>query len=642
MVAGAAHLGFSYTVNGSHSLQLQFFKGEAWQSLWSTAGHESSTTLQQKVAVPRGTQGFRFTIHTAGSVWLGHLVVSHLGAGVPPLLSLCGGKYHTCALLSATGQVKCFGSGDNGRLGQGSTQHLGDNPNEMGHSLPVVDLGGAKVLQVACGAEAHHTCALLYGGAVTCWGWNLYGQLGQGHTNDIGDGPDEMGEQLPAVDLGEKAVAVQVVTAQFHTCALLRSGSVKCWGRGGRLGLGDTFGRGDGHGAMGDALPTIDLGNNAAVLQLAAASEHTCALLVGGTITCWGDGAYGRLGQGNTNNIGFGPGEMGEALPPVRLPLRAVQVSARLYHTCALLEDGSAVCWGRGAWGQLGQGSSATLGAAPGEIERLPAIQLGHGIKVFSLVTGNYHTCAVLSDEASMKCWGTGPGNGQVGDDPNEQEVIGDDPGEMGDNLPFVDLGGLRVLQAGAGGYHNCVLLSDDTVRCWGRGVFGQLGTGSSNHVGDGPSEMGDALVPADIFPSTTLADLEDLRLVGGGYGAGWLEVLHNGSWGLVCDDGWTDAAARVVCRVLGLGGGTALSYNVGKGTIVADNVNCLGTELNLRDCTFRGWGVHDCSFQEAAGEWPLKRASSSKQSFRFVRHYVSAPCVRLFGMDIDMGHQES
>jgi alpha-tubulin suppressor-like RCC1 family protein len=103
-----------------------------------------------------------------------------------------------------------------------------------------------------------------------------------------------------------------------YACALLDNGQVKCWGTGGPLGLGDTNKRGDGPGEMGDALPFVDLGNGRSA-RVIAAGGASCALLDNDQVKCWGDNYFGELGLGDTNNRGDGPGEMGDALPPVDL-----------------------------------------------------------------------------------------------------------------------------------------------------------------------------------------------------------------------------------------------------------------------------------------------------------------------------------
>ena len=98
--------------------------------------------------------------------------------------------------------------------------------------------------------------------SLKCWGRNYHGQLGHGNTADRGDGPDEMGDALDAVDLGTGRTAKMIDAGDDHTCAVLDDDSVKCWGRNdyGQLGLGEFSNRGDGPGEMGDALDAVDLG----------------------------------------------------------------------------------------------------------------------------------------------------------------------------------------------------------------------------------------------------------------------------------------------------------------------------------------------------------------------------------------------
>jgi hypothetical protein len=127
--------------------------------------------------------------------------------------------------------------------------------------LPAIDLGtGKTAVQLVAGGS--HTCVLLNDGSAKCWGAGSYGRLGHGNTNDIGDGANEMGNNLTAIDLGAGKTAVQLVAGNEHTCALLNDGNAKCWGSGnlGRLGYGNTNHIGDGANEMGDNLPAIDLG----------------------------------------------------------------------------------------------------------------------------------------------------------------------------------------------------------------------------------------------------------------------------------------------------------------------------------------------------------------------------------------------
>jgi hypothetical protein len=178
---------------------------------------------------------------------------------------ISAGTYHTCAVLDDD-SVKCWGRGDHGQNGYGdrltaATVNRGDSPGEMGDNLDAVDLGtGRNAKMISVGDS--HTCAVLDDDSVKCWGWNANGQLGLGDTSSRGDYPGEMGDNLPVVDLGTGRTAKMIDAGTHHTCAVLDDDKVKCWGwnDSGRLGLGDTSNRGDGPGEMGDNLPVVDLG----------------------------------------------------------------------------------------------------------------------------------------------------------------------------------------------------------------------------------------------------------------------------------------------------------------------------------------------------------------------------------------------
>ena len=148
----------------------------------------------------------------------------------------------------------------------------------MGVKLSSVDVGaGWTNVEVAAGK--YHTCARLEKGAVRalkCWGGNTYGQLGLGDTNHRGDGLEEMGDSLPAVQLGTGRSAVAVALGDYHTCALLDDATVKCWGYNlwGELGQGDKKQRGIREGEMGDNLPAVDLGFGRSAVQLAAGTRN--------------------------------------------------------------------------------------------------------------------------------------------------------------------------------------------------------------------------------------------------------------------------------------------------------------------------------------------------------------------------------
>lgn len=239
----------------------------------------------------------------------------NLGSGKVPL-AFALGEAHTCAQLNG-GSLKCWGFNSTGHLGLGDSVVRGNEPDEMGDALGSVDLGGEAVL--ALDAGFHHACALLGTGKVKCWGHNGFGQLGLGDRSPRGTNPSHMGDQLKEVDVGASVMALAV--GGYHSCALLIDGRVKCWGHNdfGQLGLGDMMDRGGAPDDMGDALASVDLGDRATAVAITAGAQHTCALLTDGRVKCWGRNHMGQLGLGDALPRGHVPGTMGDALPAVEL-----------------------------------------------------------------------------------------------------------------------------------------------------------------------------------------------------------------------------------------------------------------------------------------------------------------------------------
>ncbi|HET9234472.1 MAG TPA: DUF4215 domain-containing protein, partial [Candidatus Eisenbacteria bacterium] len=186
-----------------------------------------------------------------------------------------------------------------------------------------------------------HSCALLGGTQVKCWGWNDAGALGLGDTFDRGATPSQMGDGLPFVDLGSGRSARDLYAGDGYSCALLDDGSVKCWGHNarGELGLGHLRQLGDERGEMGDALLPLELGTNERPASFALGASdgrctlpevscsdntrhgdgHTCVRFTSGRAKCWGVGTVGQLGLGDTSDRGGHEGDMGDQLPAVAL-----------------------------------------------------------------------------------------------------------------------------------------------------------------------------------------------------------------------------------------------------------------------------------------------------------------------------------
>ena len=435
------------------------------------------------------------------------------------------GAFQTCALFD-NGQVKCWGSGG---LGQPDVISIGGLPGQMGDNLPFIDLGtGTSALHIAAGGR--HTCALLDTYQVKCWGNGLNGQLGYGAVETRGQFADDMGDSLPVVDLGSGLSALQVVTGFEHTCVLLNNSKVKCWGKGtnGQLGYGDTLDRGDSPLRVGDNLPFVDLGTDEEVIQLSAGKTHNCALLKNTKVKCWGDSSFGQLGNGDRESRGDEFGEMGTNLSFVDFGDNAsiASITTGPSLTCGIFTNGLVKCFGSGFRGALGTGEEQDVGAVPGQMGNLlPFVDFGENLTALDVTAGTFFTCVLVDDER-VKCFGRGDlgslGYGDV-------QSRGDDPGEMGDVLPFVDLGlNVSVEQISSGNTHTCARLSNRKVKCWGDASSGQLGYGNEDNLGDGPGEMGNNLSFVDLgenlptsapTPSTTvsLAWIDTIGVLGNG-----------------------------------------------------------------------------------------------------------------------------
>lgn len=425
----------------------------------------------------------------------------------PTAVQVTAGTDHSCALLG-TGEVKCWGGNAYGQLGVGDTDTRGDTSGELGDGLPSVDLGANRTA-TAIAAAGHHTCALLDDGSVKCWGMNDVGQLGQDDTFAHGYSTGQMGDTLAPVDLGEGRTAVAITAAARgwyrpsigYTCALLDDGSLKCWGGNayGQLGQGVRTPIGDQDGEM-VALAPVDLGPGRTALAVDAGAEFACAIRDTHDVVCWGetDGVH-TDSHDVGDSVGDDPGEMGSALVPVNLgPGRtATAISVSDTHACVLRDDQRLVCWGQNNDGELGIGTTTPAGLSQPLPDDHPSVDLGTGRTAVALTTGGYHHTCVLLDDQTVKCWGDYQ-RGTLGT--GDLLRRGDGPDEMGDALLPIDLGPGRTATAVTlGDFHACAVLDDGTVKCWGKNERGQLGLGDTSDRGDQPGEMGDQLPAVDL-----------------------------------------------------------------------------------------------------------------------------------------------
>lgn len=223
--------------------------------------------------------------------------------------AISAGFQYSCALLD-NNSIKCWGANNSGQLGQDDTINRGDAAT-VGHTmatLSAVNLGGRTAKSVS--ASVFHTCAILDDNTVKCWGGNANGQLGYDDIVTRGDDPGDM-SLLSTVNLGVGRTALALSLSEMYTCALLDNHQVKCWGDNswGQLGYDDTTTRGTNLGDMAALLP-INLGAGATATAISVGLFHTCVILNTSAVKCWGRNTFGQLGYGDTAIRGHTTGSM--------------------------------------------------------------------------------------------------------------------------------------------------------------------------------------------------------------------------------------------------------------------------------------------------------------------------------------------
>ena len=413
--------------------------------------------ITDAIAVEAGTWTTTCAVHATGEVscWgqsdrgeLGtnadpsndHSAVPVKIAGIADAIAVAAGLYHVCA-LHESGEVSCWGAGTSGQLGI-------DGEFADGYSAAPVRVSGISDA-IAISAGNRHTCALRQTGEVTCWGSNIFGQLGNGEPL----GNLDSATPVAVVGLsGESEASVSDISYDIaagvnHSCTL-KEGKVLCWGSNlhGQLGNGE-------NGATAHSSIPVEAQGITDAVAVGAGWEHTCAVHATGEVSCWGDDSSGELGNGIT-------------VDSIPVPVRviglddATDVTAGHWHTCALRSTGEVSCWGRNEDGQLGNDDMGVDSSVP-----VPVAGISDAVSVSA---NGEHSCAVHAT-GEVSCWGD-----------NWQGELGN--GESGPGIQSavpVKASGIADALAVASGYdHTCALREGGKVSCWGSNEFGQIGNG--------------------------------------------------------------------------------------------------------------------------------------------------------------------
>ncbi len=350
--------------------------------------------------------------------------------------SISVGAYHTCALTSL-GVAYCWGNNGDGQLGSGTLTN-GTTPE-----LVTMPVGVTSFASISVGG--YHTCALTSGGAAYCWGNGVYGQLGSGILAD---------RSIPEpVSMPAGVTFASIHAGGIHTCALTSLGVAYCWGFNGYGQIGD--------GTNARRIAPVEVSMPAGVTTFASISVggyHTCALTSLGVAYCWGNGAYGQLGDGSST--------VSNTPVAVSMPggVTFVSIQAGYNHTCALSSAEFAYCWGYNLLGQLGTGDTTE--------KTTPSITMPPLSLNASVSSGGNHTCARTGSGLAY-CWGNN-GHGQLGNGSTTFSTIA-----VSVSMP----GGVPSFASIHGGYsHTCALTSEGVAYCWGNGEYGQLGNGNTTN----------------------------------------------------------------------------------------------------------------------------------------------------------------
>ena len=387
-----------------------------------------------------------------------------LPAGVHAI-GISTGDDFSCALLNIS-QVLCWGNAAEGRLGYAAPAGMQDTSGSVVSALPFVTLPN-NATAVALSGGPSLTCAILDSSGVYCWGqYAEHAIASQDTLTHV--------TYMPGND-----TVVYLSVGRTHVCAITATQALLCWGLPGSNVLGTTQRMVGPHPPAPVLLPV-----GAQAVAVTAGAGHTCAILQTRKVLCWGSNNWGLLGQNTTSAAG---GQLPSAGPHVYLGgVAADAIEAGHGSSCARLVNGSTICWGSG--GQFGNGITHTVGdglqTRPLFWKRFVAPPAGSGgFKKLSL--GGSHACAIFMDD-TLRCWGLSTA-WMLGYIPSQN--VEDSPDTPPAQLPPIQLpAGSTPTHIAAGNAFTCVVLNNTWLTCWGRNSDGQLGQWNKDDYGDSPA----------------------------------------------------------------------------------------------------------------------------------------------------------
>jgi alpha-tubulin suppressor-like RCC1 family protein len=421
---------------------------------------------------------------------------TQISAGGAPPNGANPGGSHSCA-VTAAGALQCWGWNGHGQLGDGTTTNR----------LTPTAVSGMGTNVTAVSAGGAHTCARKSDNTVWCWGLNDHHQVG----NIVAPVPSSTAGVLAPMQVFIKLSSVshppllasQVAGGGEFTCAVSTVGGAWCWGRNDSGQVGDGVGTADEFPASGfTPRGVVGLSSPGMVTAVATGGKHACALTTAGGVRCWGLDATGQVGDGTTTG---GPAICASCRPsPVDVTGLSSGVSAIAaggQHTCAVMSaDGSVQCWGSNSNGQLGVDKTATP-------QSLVPVLVPALTGVTAISAGGNETCAKLAD-SSVTCWGQNS-SGQLG---NLGTTDSSAPVDVAGTGPSAAVSSLDV-----GLSHACIVVSSSgNSGCWGNNATGQLGDGSTAgrlnpflpyKPGSVVATGGDTVADITFNPSLVLSD---------------------------------------------------------------------------------------------------------------------------------------